>query len=90
VKEINSQEEINGSNPYLCAHLEENSIRFETDGYQRTAKAVKAGTRRRRPMSTTASSFNDTAVVYYPRKKKNKSEDKKRRLSKEKKIILSF
>ncbi len=63
MKEINSKEEIKGSNPSSGAHLEEISVRFETDGYQRSAKVLKAGTRRRRPISTSASSFNDTTVV---------------------------
>ncbi len=76
MKEINSQEEIKGPNPSSGAHLEEISVRFETDGYQRSAKLLKAGTRRWRPISTTASSFNDTAVVCYQRKKKNKPEEK--------------
>jgi hypothetical protein len=78
VKEINSQEEINGSNPSLCAHLEEISVRFETYGYQRSAKVVKAGTRGRRPISTTASSFNDTAVVCVINERRRTSQKRRR------------
>ena len=63
MKEINSQEEIKGSNSSSGAHLEEISVRFETDGYQRSAKVLESSTRRRRPVSTSASSSNDTAVV---------------------------
>ena len=63
MKEINPQEEVKGSNSSSGAHLEEIGVRFETDGYQRSAKVLKAGTRRRRPVSTSASSSNDTAVV---------------------------
>ncbi len=67
-----------GSNPSPGAHLEETSICFKTDGWERKAKAVKAGTRRRHRMNADVS-FSDTAavVVTSPTQEKQSSTEEK-------------